>query len=362
MSSTFRLLGLLYCGIYAVFSLLFGLIFVRIYFYGFDYTIYHQAAVKAVEGGSPYLPYVVGTSFLYHPAFLSLIRPLVSVPVGTAAVVWGVMSLAAYAGVWGMMGRLLRLTRQDAALWGVVMLLAVGAFESAWMGQVNMLVALLVTAALLLTDRRPVLAGVLMALAIVCKTTPALLLLYWACIGRWRVIAAALIGLVALSVLGVLMFGWSVLADFVTVSMQVSGATIGNPNNVSPAALMQSLGVSYGVATWVQRTIALGLLLPAVTLAYRRRDTLLAFAALLVVMVMASPIMWGHHIVLALPALMILGQRWRWGVLLALMLMQADFLLFVLAQTPTGLFIVSGWMVIWAGMLSQLVTALRQTD
>lgn len=340
-----RTLNLAYAVCYFVFGVFLAVIFYLSYPFGFDYAIYHSAGLEAAAGGSPYLPYIVGQSYLYHPAFLLLITPLTALSTAQAAVVWTLVGLLCYAATVALLWRWLGLTTEQGVKAVFLAFASAALYEAAWMGQVNMLVVFCATVAVLQAHQRPALAGLMLAVAIIAKTTPALLLVYWICLRQWRALLWAGLFFAAFSLASLTAFGGQTTLDFVQISAQIGGESIANSLNLSPASGLQRLGLPYGAAVWLQRGLALALLLPALLLAYRQQERHWSFAALLVVMVGASPVMWGHHLVLALPAvLLLLHHHPRW-TLTALILMQLEGVSGNIAPTLTGLWTALGWLI-----------------
>jgi Glycosyltransferase family 87 len=194
--------------------------------FGDDFVNYWSGAFLALHGraGAVYdlLAFhgfeqsVVGQTLdLYHysypPIMLLLSLPLALLPYVPALAVWLI-------GSWYAFYRALRIVAGDA---GLLLSLATPAlFVNAIGGQNGALTAALLGGGLVLLDRRPITAGVLLGLLAfkpqLAIMLPVALLAGW----RWRTIAAGCVTVVALIAASTLAFGhelWSAYADTMTV-------------------------------------------------------------------------------------------------------------------------------------------------
>jgi alpha-1,2-mannosyltransferase len=343
--------------LYAFFAIC-GLIVWRLfsitYMPGFDFRIYHQAAEAALAGINPYYPYVVGSSFLYHPAFLLLVAPFTVLDPLAASLLWMVVSIGLYYATWRMLAARLTLPARYKFFLFAMLAVSSGAAETFWMGQVNALVVFLITFCVLYDAERPVLAGAALAVAIVAKTSPVIFILYLLAGRRWSAALWTVVILAALTVASGLLLGWPLLADLVSVNTQLTGAPTAENVNLALALRLANFGVPVGLAVWIQRGIAGVLILSGLIFAYRRQAPLLAFSAVLTGMVIASPLLWGHHMVLAMSALILLANaRWTWG-LIAMALMQFELFASYFLGVPGALLINLGLLALAGGLLYEL--------
>jgi alpha-1,2-mannosyltransferase len=339
---------------YALFAIC-GLIVWRLfsitYMLGFDFQIYHQAAEAALSGISPYYPYIVGSSYLYHPAFLLMVAPFTLLDPLVASLLWMVASIALYYATWRMLAARLTLPARYKFFLFAMLAVSSGAAESFWMGQVNALIVFLITFCVLYAAERPVLAGAALAVAIVAKTSPVIFVLYLLASRRWSAALWTAIVLAALTAASGFLLGWPLLADFVSVNTQLTGAPAAEHVNLALALRLANFGVPVGLAIWIQRGIAGVLILSSLIFAYRRQAPLLSFSAMLTGMVLASPLLWGHHTVLAMSALVFLANvRWTWA-LIAMSLMQAELFMSYFFDFPGALLINLGMLALTAGLL-----------
>ncbi|MFQ5436901.1 MAG: glycosyltransferase family 87 protein, partial [Anaerolineae bacterium] len=178
---------------------------------GWDFQIYLNAAGQSAQGQNPYQPFQIGSGFLNHPFLLSLVTPLAKLPPKWGTAVWlGAAFLAWMAAIGSAF--LLAAEKHSISRWRAVFAAALfmgtaPLFEALYVGQVSPFVALLLVLCMLLTESgRPVLAGVSLTLAIVGKTSPLLLLAYFAVVGQWRVVGSSLITLLLLTGLTAVQF------------------------------------------------------------------------------------------------------------------------------------------------------------
>lgn len=169
-----------------------------------DVLTYRHAARMLLEGGTDL--YAIdrlppGTwPYLYPPAFAALVAPVFLLPEGLGNAIWvTLVSGSVIVSFWAMrrLGGL--------ALGQMVLLGACLALPTAWlmvMGQVDALVVGALALAILAEERdRPLMAGALIGLAAAIKVVPALGILPFLALRRWRVAAAAILTAAGLSLL-----------------------------------------------------------------------------------------------------------------------------------------------------------------
>jgi len=153
----------------------------------------------------------------YPPYFLFVAAPLALLPYGLALAVWQVVTLGLY--LLAMRG-IVKTASPDLPLsgGGKEWLLLALAFPAVLInighGQNGFLTAALLGGALLVLDRRPVLAGILFGLLIYKPQYGLLLPIVLAASGRWKCFAAAAAAVVVLTVATTLTFGVSVWSAF----------------------------------------------------------------------------------------------------------------------------------------------------
>ena len=304
--------------------------------HGRDYASYHYAAAEALAGGDPYDRAALsrrareeGTRrrvypFLYPPPFLLAVAWSPGLPLPVAYRVWfGVNVLSALVVA-------LALARGLAPLGPPAGLLVCGALalctavpNNALMGQANLPVLALALLGLWAEDRgRGVLGGVLLGLAVLLKLSPVLLLGWWILRGRWRAVAAAgVTGLVGLGVAwGVLGPGplWGFLVEVLPTLRSGGYNELGLPvslfgNHGLPNLwhqLLPSGGNLLGPAAQVGSAATAVALLAGVGWALRPSpvDPLSRWAqpaAILVLTLLLPAFTYEHHLVLALPAVVV---------------------------------------------------------
>lgn len=150
----------------------------------------------------------------YLPFFTLFMAPLGWLPLPLALNLFTLFSLT-LAGLTAVMGEVLlrgRLTeRPRAALLAALGLILPYLHASTTLGAVNVLLLFLIMAMWLLLDRgRDWLAGIPLALAVLLKLLPGALLLFLLLIGRWRSAAAAVLVMIVLGLgLPLARLGWS---------------------------------------------------------------------------------------------------------------------------------------------------------
>ena len=238
---------------------------------------YDQAAHHAAEQAAtaPGIGYVY---FFYPPVFLLICAALAHLPYLAAFVVFQALTLSLFIAV-------ARSTLRDPD-WKA--LLPVLAFPSVlWtigFGQNSFLTAALFGGALLLIDRKPIVAGILFGCLCYKPHFGLLVPIALAAAGRWRAFIAAAASASLIVGLSILVFGWITWQNFLAVgfgshttyeSGQVDFAAF-----VSAFGAVRLLGGSATLAYLVQAPVALVAAL-AVALAWRRELSLPIRAAIL---------------------------------------------------------------------------------
>ena len=142
-----------------------------------------------------------------------IIVPLTWLPPLAAKRVWLVVNLLLLLAVGGLLRRLTRLPLRRVAL--MVLVAVVPLRTNFQFGQQHLVVLFLLTlAAWAYFDERPVLSGVALALGAALKLYPALfVLLFWRK-RRWRALLALIVSCLALAAIGIALFGWQALRDY----------------------------------------------------------------------------------------------------------------------------------------------------
>jgi hypothetical protein len=229
--------------------------------------------------------------------------------------------------------------RQPLQLWRVAICLLVGLAwpplaTELWYGQLSLcLVALFLGAWLALREGRELTGGALLGSLAVLKLMGGPVLLWLAWQRRWRAVGAAAAVWLGAHALAVGVHGWALVHTYYfTVGPQVSALYRTQEFNLSLWTLGQRL---FGEMNWFVVTVPLwrapflakllGLLAPLGMLGWlmyaacraRRFET--GFALLMGGGFLLMPVVWGHYLVMALPAvcwvLLLLAERqwpWRW--------------------------------------------------
>ena len=192
---------------------------------GHDFVAFY-AASKAVLGGEAAMVYdrdfmmavqveIVGSpdigylAFMYPPTYLLLVAPLAALPYFPALALWQAVPFALF---------LLLLRRIALPPIALVMAAAAPAVaQTLFAGQNGLLFALFLAGGLMMLDRRPLLAGLLLGLA-TAKPQLAVLLIPALVAGReWRALAAMLAAGAGLAALSMVILGPAVWSGYLTV-------------------------------------------------------------------------------------------------------------------------------------------------
>ena len=318
-----------------------------------DFGIYYRGLLAFRAGQSPYFPYAIGTSFVSHPFVLALVGLFSVAGEEVARIAWPLANAVAYGASVVIALRLITPrpagegpTLRTERVWLLAaFLLGFAPFwEMVQVGQINGFVLLALLLSLHLAEGgHPVVAGLMLGLAITLKTSPLIFLLYFAAVRRYRVVIAGVITVVALTLVAWGLFGSQVLAGFLEVVSSLRAAVHPDSYNQSLPAFMVRVAAALGkngpALSDVERTLSPGsrLVLGGLLVALSGSGFLIRgrgeqagelrvelFALLCILMTVASPLVWYHHSVfLILPLAVLAGQGagWRLALGVALMLL-----------------------------------------
>jgi len=315
---------------------------------GADFRIYYAAYMKANAGSDPYLPYDIGSSFVYHPFALTFVSFFAwHKDYFVASLVWIATSAAAWALSVFLALRLTEskyLTRSSlfsnpksaTRLIALVFLGFAPFWEALHIGQVNAFVVVFLCLSLYFAENdKSIASGFSLALATLLKTSPLVFIFYFLVLSRFRIVVSTLISLVVLSVVAAIQFSPQVLTDFLGILPQLG-------SEIHPSAYNQSiLSISFRALRhlgWSNLDKALilghkvlscaiasvllgsGLLIPPNLKPLR----LWLFVSLLTVIVFFSPLVWYHHstfLILPLTALILYHSRIHFAIGTSLILL-----------------------------------------
>lgn len=302
---------------------------------GDDFKIYYGAYIKALAGENPYEPYGIGSGFIYHPSALSFVSLFSwSGDQWLATYAWIAASGIAWAGSIVLAVRLAQSAwadesrasaKQSGRSWLVagVFLGFAPFWETIHIGQINAFAVLcLVLTFYWAQQNRDGWAGVMLALAIVLKTSPIVLLACFALQHKFKLIAVALAVILFLSFLAIMQFSPQIFQQFWAILPRLGSEIHPDTYNQSITSILyQSLPFleNYKAALVLGHRVLSagatgGLLLSGLLAPLRNaRRRLWLFMLLLVVIVFFSPLVWYHHstlLLLPLSALLLSPQRW----------------------------------------------------
>ncbi len=210
------------------------------------------------------------TAFFYPPNFLPFVWPLGFLPYFPALAAWLAVTGAAWLAA-------VRAWFKALGLQGPGWLLVLAfppVIVTLTHGQTSFLVAALLGGGLLLVDKRPWLAGLLIGLATIKPQFGLLVPVALLASGQWRAIAGAALGALALAAIATLAFGPQVWSDWLAVTSAAGNATqsgnIGFAKMVSIFAGLSLVGVPSGPAFAVQVVAAIGVAGAVAAAAWRR--------------------------------------------------------------------------------------------
>ena len=223
----------------------------------------------------------------YPPHYMLLAAPFGLVGYNVALAIYTVLGLALY---WRVVVRDLEDGEQRIALFAMP---TVAVFLLC--GQVSALLAVAFVAVYKLADRRPVVAGLIIALLTVKPQIGLLIPLFLIMTCRWRVFAAAAIGTLAFVGLSIAIHGVDIWRHYFTESIAVQSTTLTQSNFIVMGLMptifvdMIMIGAGKQVAGAAQALVALGAIWMMWRVARSSSDRFLQFSALLAASFVFTP-------------------------------------------------------------------------
>lgn len=240
----------------------------------------------------------------YPPPFLLVATVLAALPYVPALILWQVATLGPF--LW-MMSRLVR--RPETPL---LVLAAPVTLICLTHGHNGFLTALLFGGGLMLLDKRPVLAGLLLGCLIYkpqfALIIPPLLLVT----GNWRAIAGASLSAAVLVAMTLAAWGWPVWQAFIdslplTRAVVIEQGSTGWHKIMSPFSAVRMWGGGIALAYAVQLAATLATIAAVVALSARRVEPALRNALVCAAVLISTPYVLDYDQVILLPAL-----GWLW--------------------------------------------------
>jgi Glycosyltransferase family 87 len=287
-----------------------------------DFGVYRTAATRALSGEPLYRIDDGHYQFKYLPAFAFAMAPFGLVSSEAAKAVWFALSAGLLTALvrWSVRGLPERRRPETWLTWLTVLLMAKFYAHELTLGQTNILLAVLLVAALLAIQiDLPLVAGGLVGLSVFVKPY-AIIVLPWIALttGLGPTLVAA--GVMAAGLAApALVYGWSgnlhLLADWYRTVTASTSPNLTGADNISLAAMWAKWLGPGRLATWLatgSSAAVLGLV-PLVWL--RRKDVrspdYLEYALLLLLVPLISPQGWDYVLLLATPAVVAIVDRWR---------------------------------------------------
>ena len=281
----------------------------------YDFSYYMQGLTAALAGGSPYADLSLGTGFLYPPPSLLVVEIFAHLPaVWLRQALYLLFNMTLLGGmVWGV-ARHYRLTLRQVWWWFLLALGFAPTLEMLHAGQINMITEFGLFLLFIWEASRPVWSGMGLALGIVTKFSPALLVAYLLANRNWKAAAAALGGVLLLSALSVLRYGWQPLVEYGQVFQSLMTRLPLGENPQSLASKLFIVGILDSahaqtfhslLTLYFVFVLALSALSSYLT---RVREPFFIIAAL--AMMLSANIIWYHHYVFFLLPLLI-WMAWK---------------------------------------------------
>jgi alpha-1,2-mannosyltransferase len=266
----------------------------------YDWSAHHD--VQRRVSGREDIPYY---GWHYPPAFLLVAAALAALPYLMALLAYQLITLAAYLAV-------VRAIAGRPEAW-LLALAFPAVFVNVTHGHNGFLTAALLGGALLVLDRRPLLAGVLIGCLAYKPQLGLLIPLVLVATGRWRVIGAAAASVVAVAGLTWALLGADVFAAFwhslPLTQLVVREGAPGFYKIQSTYAALRLLGASAGVANLAQLIATLGAAVGLIGLWRSAAAFELKAAGLILASVIATPYVLDYDLVVLAPAIAFLAAH-----------------------------------------------------
>ena len=282
-----------------------------------DFEVYWTAGARAAAAQPLYRAEDGHFQFKYLPAFALFASPLALMPLGAAKALWFAISAVLMVALLWLSVAALPQPKRPLALLVIVTFLAMAKFyaHELVLGQVNLLFAVLVMLAVVqLRSGREIVAGILIALAVVVKPYAALFAPWLAVRPRRIAFVTMLATLAIVLLLPAVLYGWEqnlrLLGDWWHTVRASTAPNLTNQDNVSLAALFTKwLGPDSGAPTLTVLAAALLIGLAAIVIAARRglpAPEPLEAALILLLIPLVSPQGWDYVFLIATPAVMLI--------------------------------------------------------
>ncbi|HVO43485.1 MAG TPA: glycosyltransferase family 87 protein [Aggregatilineales bacterium] len=302
-----------------------------------DLEIYIRAMDSVRAGHSAYLPYGIGQSFVYSPVALSLLTTLSLT--GEISGFWIAISVIGYGLALTLLLKLMVFPESWQRILALILMAALAPFwETLYVGQINAIVVLCLAACLYYFDReQPTLSGIFLALAILLKTSPVILVIYFVALRQLRVLVAATITGIGLSILSLTQFGLTPFFEFSQVVGRIGTENTASSWNISVVSVTTRffhamiIPIDPDTIGSVYKLIFVGITLALAGYVWFRsahhRDKSarrILFSLFVILMTLSSPLVWYHHSTfLVIPFVLALSSSFPWATA-SLLIMQIE--------------------------------------
>jgi hypothetical protein len=271
---------------------------------------YWPAASRVLHGLSPYAvtheQIFAGTAFVYPALSAVMFTPFALISNGIAQVLFMLVCVACVPAILRTLGI------RDWRIYGLVMLW-LPVFNGWQSGNVTLPLTLL-SALVWRYRQRPLVAGLLTAVAISIKPFVWPLGLWLLATRRWRAAGWALVSGLAINLLAWALVGFNEVHTYLHLSSEVTNALWRGGYSVLAVAGHLGFGRTVGEGLLlVASTLAVGAVIYLGVVKRRERD---AFVLAVLLMLLASPLLWAHYFSLLLIPLALSRPRLSlaWGV------------------------------------------------
>jgi hypothetical protein len=286
-----------------------------------DFEVYRQAATRALNAEELYRPEDGHYQYKYLPAFAVVVAPFAMLDDEAARVVWFAFSVGMLCALirWSVRGLPERRRSERVLTWLVVLCMAKFYLREINLGQSNTLLGVLLVGALLAEQvDSPRVAGALVAIGLFVKPYAVILVPWLALVGGAPALVTAGAVMAGGLLLPALTYGWSgnlhLLAGWYRTVTDTTAPNLLTPENISVATMWAKWLGEGPVATGLALATVVVLLGAAAFVMARRRGVenpgYLEFGLLMLLVPLISPQGWDYVLILSVPALLVVFDRW----------------------------------------------------
>ena len=282
-------------------------------------VVYYDTVLNNFFGGHDY----TFQQWSYPPHYMLIAAPLALINYYAAFLLFTLISLALY---WKYIIATFEETAFRSAFWFTPLL-----FLFAMCGQLSALIAVIFVIVFKQMDKRPFMAGLLIALLTVKPQVGLLFPFFLMITGRWRVFLGAAVGTIAFIGLSVLIHGIEPWTTYIEVGAPAQSRVLLNLPEITaglmPTAFVNfyNAGLSFTAASILQLIVAVSALITMIYVCIKTTDKFLQYAIFLSCTFLLTPYLMMYDMLILVWVFMTMASRYKMSKL-----MTANYICFML--------------------------------